>query len=169
MKTAQDKLEKVKVDGFKQCALVGFKNIESVRQFLSSPDRKRDWLDIVRLSRRYGQETWKYDGTLTDDGIPVSAEDYGEQFSSYSADTTEQDLLDNFKNLLEFAKNLQNVKAALEFYMQLWKDIQQLKKDQIVIVDETKCFEEYSGEIEDKLRTYWNDEPNSIEYTVAAL
>lgn len=169
MATTQDKLEKVEVDGFKQRALIGFKNIESVRQFLSPPDRKRDKLDIFRLSRRYGQETWKYDGTLTENGIPVSAEDYGEQFSSYSADTTEQDLLDNFKNLLEFAKNLQDIKAASEFYAQLWKDIQKLKKDQIVIVDETKCFEEYSGEIEDKLRTYWNDEPNSIEYTVAAL
>lgn len=168
MATTQ-KLEKVEVDGFKQRALVGFPNIESVRQFLSSPNRNLDRLDIVRLSRRYGQKTWKYDGTLTDNGIPISAEDYGEQFSSYPADTTEQNLLDNFKNSLEFAENLQDVKAASEFYMQLWKDIQQLKKDQIVIVDETKCFEEYSGEIEDKLRTYWNDEPNSIEYTVAAL
>lgn len=169
MKTAQDKLEKVKVDGFKQCALVGFKNIESVRQFLSSPNRKRDKLNIFRLSRRYGQEAWKYDGTLTDDGIPISAEDYGEQFSSYPADTTEQNLLDNFKNSLDFAENLQEVKTALEFYCKLWQDVQKLKKDQIVIVDETKCFEDYSGEIADKLQTYWNDEPNSIEYAVAAL
>lgn len=88
---------------------------------------------------------------------------------AFLADTTEQDLLDNFKNSLEFAENLQNVKAASEFYEQLWQDVQKLKKDQMVIVDETKCFEEYSGEIADKLRTYWNDEPNSIEYTVAAL
>ena len=57
----------------------------------------------------------------------------------------------------------------METTQKLEKDIQQLKKDQIVIVDETKCFEEYSGDIEDKLRTYWNDEPNSIEYTVAVL
>lgn len=82
---------------------------------------------------------------------------------------SEQDLLDNFKNSLEFAENLQEVKTALKFYCKLWQDVQKLKKDQIVIVDETKCFEEYSGEIADKLRTYWNDEPNSIEYTVAAL
>lgn len=169
MAKIQDKLEKVEVAGFKQHALVGFPNIESVRQFLSSPERERDGLDIVRLSRRYDQQAWKYDGTLTDNGIPVSAEDYGEQFSSYPADTTEQDLLDNFKNSLEFAENLLEVKVALEFYSKLWQDIQKLKKDQIVIVDETKCFEEYSGEIADKLQTYWNDEPNSIEYTVAAL
>lgn len=169
MATTQDKLEKVEVAGFKQHALVGFPNIESVRQFLSSPDRKLNRLDIVRLSRKYGQHTWKYDGTLTDDGIPISAEDYGEQFSSYPAGTTEQDLLDNFKNSLVFAENLQEVKAVLEFYNKLWQDIQKLKKDQIVIVDETKCFEDYSGEIADKLQTYWNDERNSIEYIVAAL
>lgn len=169
MAKIQDKLEKVEVAGFKQHALVGFPNIESVRQFLSSPERERDGLYIVRLSRRYGQQAWKYDGTLTDNGIPVSAEDYGEQFSSYPANTNEQDLLDNFKNSLEFAENLQEVKAALEFYSKLWQDVQKLKKDQIVIVDETKCLEEYSGEIADRLRTYWNDEPNSIEYAVAAL
>lgn len=169
MSTTKGKLEKVEVAGFKQRALVGFPNVESVRQFLSSPDRKLDRLDIFRLSRKYGQQTWKYDGTLTDNGIPVSAEDYGEQFSSYPADTTEQDLLDDLKNSLEFAENLQDAKAASEFFIGLWQDIQKLKKDQIVIVDETKCFEEYSGEIADKLRTYWNDEPNSIEYTVAAL
>lgn len=165
LKELEDKgFKLVGINGFSEMAVIGFSSHEQANEFAKEHNS-----ELSQLSQRAGEHSWHLDGDVLGNGLNISANDYGPNYSSYTNETEEYEVVDKCKATLDIAESMEEVAIAVAFFSRLWNDIQALKDDQQLIVEDLPYSEDYYAFVIDKEPLDWYDEKNSKYYRVGVL
>lgn len=139
-----------------QLALIGFDNFEQAEEVARAHD-----LSIVSIYKRDGWNLWADQGAACGP-IELSAEDYGDDYTSLN----KEELANDLRGTIDGIEELDDIFTIVDFYKKIKEELDDISEDEQVIA---RMYDADSIEVIKKEVMSWHDDANSSTTAIALI